>query len=74
MVNRRKPTYSVGGFFHWFGQVLWKYIRPILWNLLILVHRPFFYIRSTIRYAVVTPLAILRRGPELTAQLGHHRG
>jgi len=61
---KSQPELSASGFFHWFGRILWKYIRPVLWNLIPFVG-PFFYIRSIVRYEVVTPLAILGRGPEL---------
>jgi hypothetical protein len=58
------PEYSVNGYFYWLGKVSWKYLRPILWILIPFVGM-FFYIRSTVRYAAVTPLALLRRSPEL---------
>ncbi len=56
--------YSVRNFFYWFGKVLWKYIRPVLWVLLPIIGM-FFYLRSTIHYTLVGPLAILRKGDEL---------
>jgi hypothetical protein len=61
---RPQLTYSRESFFHWLGQVVWKYSRPSLWLLLPFIG-VFFYIRSTIYYAVVSPLAILGRGNEL---------
>jgi hypothetical protein len=65
-MRKNQPEYDVGGFFYWLGKILWKYIRPLLWVLLPIVGF-FFYVRSLIRSAAVSPLAILQRGPELEA-------
>lgn len=59
-----RPEYSFGGYFYWLGKVIWKYTRPCLW-LLIPIVGMFFYCRSLVKYALVTPLAVLRRTPEL---------
>jgi hypothetical protein len=60
----KPPANSINNYFYWFKQVVWKYTKPSLWALIPFIG-VFLYIRSTIRYAVVSPLAMLDRGDEL---------
>lgn len=56
--------YNLSDFYYWVKRVSWKYTRPILWLLLPVIGL-FFYMRSIVRYLVVTPLALLRQPEDL---------
>lgn len=63
-LTTKAPVCSVGGFFQWLGPMIWKFIRPILWILLPIIGI-FFYLRSIVRYTLVSPLVIFGRTPAL---------
>lgn len=64
VVKKDPPICSLKNYFYWLGKVVWKNVRPIPW-ILIPVVGLFFYWRSLLRYQVVGPLALFKRGPEL---------
>lgn len=68
VVNYLRPQaklrHNFSDFFYWFRKSLWKYFRPILWCFIPIIGA-FFYVRSIVRYAVVSPLAVLQQGEEL---------
>ena len=61
------PRVSVGHFFFWLRHSVWRFVRPAPWLLLTPLFGIglIFYLRSMLRYQLVTPRALLGHEPVL---------